>query len=204
MNDIYVFGYLGSGVNHLRWLILLSDSFTFGECKLLEQKLNFINSEVYNKNRTYQTWIDIERQNKKILRNQKVHVNHNVWTEEEYNSILDEKSIFLDSDPSRCLKHYFMLSSNLNGFINKHFLWSVHLNRVIIKNSLPEMLVINPNFLDHRDLLLSTIRTIEEYLDISINYDAANHVHNLWYDLKNKAESDFLNDVSVLYKERIK
>ena len=71
-----------------------------------------------------------------------------------------------------------MLSSNLNGFINKHFLWSVHLNRVIIKNSLPEMLVINPNFLDHRDLLLSTIRTIEEYLDISINYDAANHVHN--------------------------
>ena len=204
MSDVYVFGYLGSGVNHLRWLILLSDAFSFGKCNSLDDKIYYIEKKVYNDKRTYQTWIDVERQHKKVLRSQNVHVNHNVWSEEEYFKIRKEKSIFLDSDPERCLKHYFMLSSNLNGFINKHFLWSVHLNREKIISSLKEMLIVNPTFLDFRELSLSTVIDLEEYLTEKINYDAANYVHGLWYDLKTKAEADFLNDVSVLYKERLK
>lgn len=205
MNKFFVFGYLGSGINHLKWLILLSDSLKFNSSctRNLNDKVHLIETDIYSVERTYYTWLDIEKKFKKLTRDCDVSVEHNVWEEKQYFEIIDRKSIFLDRLPADCLKHYFAIQNNLNAVSTKHFLWSVHLNSQTIKKCLPTLLVLDGSFLENKVLSKDIINSIEKHLDIKINYEAANYVHGLWYDRSKKAESDFLNDVSVLYKERI-
>lgn len=200
--DIFVFGYLGSAVNHLRWLVLMADSFSFMGNYTANQKLDFIENKVYFSNRNYKNWIRVEREYKNSLRDSIVKFDHNVWTSDKYKKIFNNKSIFMDTDPLQCLRYYFVLETQLNGISNKDFLHSVHLNRITIKKELKNLLVIDGNFLNRRKLCESVTKNIEDFLEVSIPYVQTSKVHELWYDLKTKAESEFLHDVRTIFKER--
>ena len=202
LDMIFIFGYLGSGVNHLRWLVLMADCFSFANRITADDKLNFIETAVYPDSRTYKNWIKIEKRNKRLLRPNNVKFDHNVWKPEQYKKILNNKSIFLDTEPIECLRHYFMFMNNLNGIKNKDFLHSVHLNRRVITEELKNLLVLNSSFLFERQLSKNVIKGIEDFLEVSIPYLQASKVHELWYDLKTKAESEFIHDVRTIYKER--
>ena len=90
--DVQIFGYLGSGINHLRWLLLLSNSYSINNTKDLKSKVQYIVDEVYN-NRTFETWISIEGGfRKKLLNNHDINLLHNDL--DDYSSYLNTKSIF--------------------------------------------------------------------------------------------------------------
>jgi hypothetical protein len=196
--DVQIFGYLGSGINHLRWLLLLSNSYSINNTKDLKSKVQYIVDEVYN-NRTFETWISIEGGfRKKLLNNHDINLLHNDL--DDYSSYLNTKSIFLDRQPIECLKHYFKFNSNLNGIIKHHFLSSVDINSKKIKKQLPNGLVLSADFLTKEILEDSIISTIEQYLNITIPIKAAKLIHKLWFIKNKQAEEDFLILIKELYE----
>ena len=47
-NNVYLFGYLGSGINHLRWLVLLAEEYKIPG---LDDKLSGIANTAYGRNK---------------------------------------------------------------------------------------------------------------------------------------------------------
>ena len=55
-NNVYLFGYLGSGINHLRWLVLLAEEYKIPG---LDDKLSGIANTAYGRNKWLNTWISL-------------------------------------------------------------------------------------------------------------------------------------------------
>jgi hypothetical protein len=202
-NKVYTFGYLGSGVNHLRLLILLSDSYIIHEHALItiKDKMHFIVDKIYNNDRNCQKWLLVEGKLRADLVDHEVSFLHNDL--DDYSNFINNKVIFLDRKPIDCLKHYYKFNSNLNKVYRHHFLYSVEINSNNIKTQLPNCLVLPAYFLDNEILEESIIISIENYLNINISREAAKVVHKLWFIKNKQAEEEFLSTVKDLYDKKI-
>ena len=207
-NDVYLFGYLGSGINHLRWLVLLAKEY---EIPGLDDKLSGIANTAYGRNKWLNTWITLETKWRKILDNHKVQLLHNddvllhndennVVRTAHYDDYVDKKTIFLDRTPEACLKHYFKLNSNLNGISFDDFLKSVAVNRTKILNKLPSILRLDAKFLDTEHLDKKVIDTINNHLNINIPFNDAAILHRMWYHKNLQAEKKFLSLTKDFYE----
>jgi hypothetical protein len=197
-NTVHLFGYIGSGINHLRWLILLSDSYEILGNINITDKVKFIKESVYNKDKNFQTWIRLEWRLRDALKNNIVQFDHN--TRSDYLNLVNDKVIFLDREPIACLRHYFKLNSKLEGVISRHFIASALENSIFLKQQLPKCLVLAANFLDKEELDITTLSTIENYLNIKIPYEEASIIHRIWYIRNKQAEKQFLKTVNWLYE----
>lgn len=208
MNSVYLFGYLGSGINHLRWLVLLADEYVIPG---LDNKLSGIANTAYGRRKELNTWLTKEAIWRKKLDDHEVQMLHNddillhndknnVERSATYDDYLDKKTIFLDRSPEACLKHYFKLNSNLNGISFDDFLKSVTLNKEKILNKLPSILHLDAQFLDNEHLDKKVIDLINNHLDINIPFNDATTLHRLWYHKNLKAEKKFLSVTKDLYE----
>lgn len=194
---VYLFGYSGSGLNHLRNLVLLSDSFDFLNIDNPQDRCDYITQKVYD--RTFQTWYRAERSHRDSLHQNPVQADHNVWDIDDYKKVRPFKNIFLDASPLWCIRHFFKLNAHLEGVTSNHFLHSVVENSKIIKQELPEALILNHTFLCEKKLSLDFINSVEEFLNIKIPFSQASQVHESWYNMNMKAEKDFLQSVATIY-----
>lgn len=202
-NDVYLFGYLGSGINHLRWLVLLAEEYVIPG---LDNKLSGIANTAYGRFKGLNTWITLEHKWRKTLADHEVQMLHNddvllhSAKQAKYDDYIDKKTIFLDRSPDACLKHYFKLNSNLNGVSFEDFLKSVSLNRKKILNKLPSILQLDAKFLDAEHLDVKVIDKINNHLNINIPFKDAATLHRLWYHKNLKAEKEFLSVTKDLYE----
>ena len=199
-NNVYLFGYLGSGINHLRWLVLLAEEYKIPG---LDDKLSGIANTAYGRNKWLNTWISLETKWRKILDNHEVQILHNddvllhndknnVERTANYDDYVDKKTIFLDRTPEACLKHYFKLNSNLNGISFDDFLKSVAINKTKILDRLPSILRLDAEFLDTEHLDKTVIDKINNHLNINIPFNDATILHRMWYHKNLQAEKKFL------------
>ena len=200
-NNVYLFGYLGSGINHLRWLVLLAEEYKIPG---LDDKLSGIANTAYGRNKWLNTWISLETKWRKILDNHEVQILHNddvllhndknnVERTANYDDYVDKKTIFLDRTPEACLKHYFKLNSNLNGISFDDFLKSVAINKTKILDRLPSILRLDAEFLDTEHLDKTVIDKINNHLNINIPFNDATILHRMWYHKNLQAEKKFLS-----------
>ena len=207
-NDVYLFGYLGSGINHLRWLVLLAEEY---EIPGLEDKLSGIANTAYGRNKWLNTWITLETKWRRVLENHKVQLLHNddvllhkyknkVQLTGTYDDYVDKKTIFLDRTPEACLKHYFKLNSNLNGISFNDFLKSVAVNRTKILDHLPSIMRLDAEFLDTEHLDIKVIDKINNHLNINIPFNDAAILHRMWYHKNLQAEKKFLSLTKDFYE----
>ena len=207
-NNVYLFGYLGSGINHLRWLVLLAEEYKIPG---LDNKLSGIANTAYGRNKWLNTWITLETKWRRVLENHKVQLLHNddvllhkyknkVQLTGTYDDYVDKKTIFLDRTPEACLKHYFKLNSNLNGISFDDFLKSVAVNRTKILNKLPSILRLDAKFLDTEHLDKKVIDTINNHLNINIPFNDAAILHRMWYHKNLQAEKKFLSLTKDFYE----
>ena len=207
-NNVYLFGYLGSGINHLRWLVLLAEEYKIPG---LDDKLLGIANTAYGRNKWLNTWISLETKWRKILDNHEVQILHNddvllhndknnVERTANYDDYVDKKTIFLDRTPEACLKHYFKLNSNLNGISFDDFLKSVAINKTKILDRLPSILRLDAEFLDTEHLDKTVIDKINNHLNINIPFNDATILHRMWYHKNLQAEKKFLSLTKDFYE----
>ena len=207
-NNVYLFGYLGSGINHLRWLVLLAEEYKIPG---LDNKLSGIANTAYGRNKWLNTWITLETKWRRVLENHKVQLLHNddvllhkyknkVQLTGTYDDYVDKKTIFLDRTPEACLKHYFKLHSNLNGISFEDFLKSVSLNRTKILKHLPSIMRLDAEFLDTEHLDKKFIDKINNHLNINIPFNDAAILHRMWYHKNLQAEKKFLSFTKDFYE----
>lgn len=187
-------------MNHLKWLLMLSDSFDINGSFSVSEKVDFISEFVYNDNRNFETWIGIEAKVNKKFDNHKLQWDHNLWHKNDYQRISKAKSVFLDTKPKWCIKHLFPLKSYLEGISPSSFVHDCHIHSKYIKTHLPNCFVVDPSFLDEQILPVGYFNKLEQYLDIQIPYNEAKLVHKLWYNCRIRAREDFLKTVSILYE----
>ena len=207
-NNVYLFGYLGSGINHLRWLVLLAEEYKIPG---LDDKLSGIANTAYGRNKWLNTWISLETKWRKILDNHEVQILHNddvllhndknnVERTANYDDYVDKKTIFLDRTPEACLKHYFKLNSNLNGISFDDFLKSVAINKTKILDRLPSILRLDAEFLDTEHLDKTVIDKINNHLNINIPFNDATILHRMWYHKNLQDEKKFLSLTKDFYE----
>ena len=207
-NNVYLFGYLGSGINHLRWLVLLAEEYKIPG---LDDKLSGIANTAYGRNKWLNTWISLETKWRKILDNHEVQILHNddvllhndknnVERTANYDDYVDKKTIFLDRTPEACLKHYFKLNSNLNGISFDDFLKSVAINKTKILDRIPSILRLDAEFLDTEHLDKTVIDKINNHLNINIPFNDATILHRMWYHKNLQAEKKFLSLTKDFYE----
>lgn len=184
--------------NHLRWLLLLSDKFTWAES--LESKVEFIMTAPYSKTRSWTNWLDLEQMYRDDF-DQYIDVHH-------YLKSLSkkwDKTIHLIRDPQLCLSFLLTHSRSLNGGSVENFLDDVATANFFSRK------IASKEFYKDRALVLDAERLNCELLDkefynqcinffsISDEYDTACYIHKCWYQLRTKAENDFIKFIKEFY-----
>lgn len=191
----------GGGMNHLRWLLLLSVEYNSILPKQVHKKLDFIKTNVYNNHRTCFNWFEYEF----LFR---AELDNTIWVE---HAILDvpkhvkqSKVLVINIDPYDSLHMYAKINPTLNTNSSKErFLFEIEkYNSINLENSIAE----NTLYINFKDMYKPILdknfyANVCEFLSISNEYETAKEVHSLWYHLHIKAEDtvrDFLKIMKPL------
>ena len=223
MTEYAVNAPIGAAGNHVRWLMLLDPKFStslttvdneiresmppFIDLKSLDNhiicpfndiknKFKFIENYVYFNKRSWNNWLTVEWRYRKNL-------NLCIQFDHDYKNILPlpTKTVALIVDPAVAYKHYLKFNSNLN-FFSKDLFYRIidnnnyHVNR--LKSEL-DILVIDSNLLFTSKLNLDIYHSIIKFFNFSDQYELAQKVHTLWFDLHKKSEIELLNEFQKLY-----
>ena len=163
----------------------------------IDKKLEFIKNWVYSPDRTWHNWLVFEWEFRTQLNDCVFfdHLPHLIDTSKY-------KTIVMTIDPILAYKSYVKFNSNLNNHLkhtfidetaklNNELLDAANTNNNIL--NLDSSLLFN-NVLD-RDLYMSAI----EYFGLDDNYEHANELHKIWFNLHKKSEQELIQDLQVLY-----
>lgn len=209
-NDLLFYGYAGSGINHLRWLCFLANSFYVDEIKSKEDKIKFILEKVYHRENKLKDWINLEFEFRDDFdRKLGMYIRHNnhalIGKKPEYPSyVFSNKVIFLHTPPDICFKRYVKLSYNKFGHSHESFLGSCDFNNKDFLKRVKNCLVVDGKNFYNRILDKKIINDLNSYLQIDIPYDEAAFIHRVWYDLDMTVSRQFVKLIIDLYKDDLK
>ena len=186
-----VIGYMGSGGNHLRWLLLLDPSFVLPR-GTSQNNYDFIIQDVYSFGRTWQNWLNYEWR----------------WRLEVEDLIAfshgrviqsDIKYCALKTDPDAAFKHYLKFNTNLNTTLIDTFKRkTMEYNDTIVAQSvLDNVLIIDSEGLFQPQLDTELYNQVVEWFELDNLYDQASEIHTKWYNLIKRAEQDIITDLQI-------
>lgn len=183
-SEYVISGPIGAYMNHLRWLMLVSNDVTLAD---------YILNNVYPKSRTAFNWLSYEwryRLDPKV--NSLIAVQH--WP----TTIIEDmpnikKIVFIEALPEHCLKHYLKINPWLNGYDVSQFRDLItdtinHQYQIKKENSHIDILTIEADLLDNPVLNIELYNTVASFFGIDANYEVAAKVHEQWYSLNKNAE----------------
>lgn len=185
---------VGGYMNHLRWLLLLSGTYTKPWGKAQNNvKFNFIKSQIYSEDRSCFNWLDFEwKFRTKSNLQDMIFVSHDL---DKINIINQPKKVVaLYLEPSNALFHYLKMNPALNGMSEELFLDSItnHKNKLSEINA-EEILHVQIDKLYNETLDKEIYDNIVNFLNIDNEYEVANDVHKLWYNINKQGEVDMKN-----------
>lgn len=188
MTDFAVCSPTGGYGNHLRWLLLLSDKFDILGIHSKQDKIKFIEQYVYPKTRTCFNWLKFEWDYREKIDNN-IKFSH-AMVDLDLNDI--SKIVLLTIIPINALKAYLKINPKMNGHTTTSFCNSTH---YINKNNLKyrkETLVVEAEKLFIPTLDKTLYKRLIDYFDLENDYEEANNIHTLWYNLHKQGERDVL------------
>ena len=182
--EYVISGPIGAYMNHIRWLMLVSN-----DVSLCEHILN----KVYPNHRTAFSWLGYEWRFRLASEyNALFAVYH--WPPDIVKDKPNlKKLLFINSTPENCLKHYLKINPTLNGCDALQFCSDIthtinHQNQIKKDYSHIDILTIDAEILDNPVLNIDLYNTITSFFDIDANYEVAARIHEQWYSLNKKAE----------------
>ena len=207
MTPTHKYGHLhfpmGSGGNHVRWLLFLDTKFTTDLCdNTLDSKLEFIKTRVYPlpgtngsaNGRTWNNWLDFEWTWRKNL-DQLLLVTHNDYMETEHN----QKELFLDVlDPYPMITHYNHInlgsSSTSDKLLKRFRRWQKEVKQIRTSTvDMPNKKVIYVDGLHEKILSKSLYQELIEFYQLDNNYDHACNIQERYYQCRLNSQKGFYN-----------
>lgn len=174
----------------------INHDMTFFYFRNTEEKLNFINTQVYPDSRTWQNWLNVEWKYRKSLDNL-VPVTHIPMR-----TVSTQKSISLIMPPELALKTYIKFNTNLNNISMDEFIFQTKwFNTQILKLDPKTNLVLSSETLFSPVLDRDFYSKIVKWADLDGDYEFANYIHTRWYNLQRRAEQEIVKFLSDLYNE---
>lgn len=185
----------GGAGNHIRWLMTIDETIThsFGN-------IEFIKTNVYNNERSWNNWITIEFLYRKQL-DDTIRILHHIIQPKKHDEHLDllhdTKILFLKINKVElAVNHYFHINLGMNGLkpirltesIND---WNGTLDKIIQQNDNPNWLVLDSDCIYNKQLDYDFYKTIVDFYGLSDNYADAVQIHELYYQAKIKSARDF-------------
>jgi len=216
---------IGGFGNHIRWLMLLDDRYQL-DIKLAdpqseglvnnrkhlenyksydfvsaESKLEFIKIHVYPNNRTWHNWLVFEWKYREQLQ-EILPIDHS-YDFKQHGPL--EKELYLTITPDLAVNCYLKFNSNLNNtspeLMKKLIANFNHLVRRYCLKFSKNSLSLNVDILFNETLDQELYQQIINFFGLNYNYDLANQVHKLWYNLHRKAEKEIILDLQKIYLE---
>jgi hypothetical protein len=200
---------VGGFANHYRWLLLLSEK--YNNLALLnansfmrinkafpwkvEDKVKFIQDNIYCKERNHRNWINYEWKYRKQL-DHVIPVSHNIYSASytiapKHSPSKPHKILVSLLDPEDCLKHYVKFNPTLNSFSPSEFLkrcanditdaeeYLLHLR------SEEQMLIVQGKELYKPTLDRNLYKSMIDFFELEDLYEYANQIHMMWYRIHN-------------------
>ena len=158
----------------------------------IDKKLNFIENNIYFKDRTYYNWLAIEYRYREILQ-KLIYFDH-----KNNSSLTNNKTVGLIASPKLALRGYLKFNSSLIQQSPEDFFKSIERANLRI-SQIPNSLFCSADLLFSEKLDIELYNGIVNWLGLDNLYQEASYVHKLWYNLHKKAEKDFLHTVSECY-----
>ena len=188
-----IYAPVGGFGNHLRWLLLLNKNYKIEldgqKLFTIEDKIKFITTIVYSNNRTYNNWLDYEF----TWRNKLDHLLK--FTHDMTDFFDDLKSVALIVEPILALRCYEKFNPGLNGLSTENFLKQTHKQNLMCQfasQSLDAVICVDATKLFQATLDKEIYNRVLEFFNLESNFDEANTIHQIWYNLHIKAEKEWL------------
>jgi hypothetical protein len=204
---------IGGFGNHTRWMLTLDTKIqaTINDWRInkswnyytIDDKLNVIMNNVYGPNRSWHNWLNTEWAYRNAL-NEILPYVHNIPPVQRLNDrkILHSNAIMCTVSPELALRCYLKVNSSLNNVTIPSFI-EAHKkdNRAIVEYAkLNNRLLLNADILYTEVLDRDFYASMIDYLGFDDNYESAAVIHARWYQLHQKAEQEFVDYVTNLYR----
>jgi hypothetical protein len=201
MAKINIVAPVGGYGNHARWLMALDPGFTlrFDDRVLTttEQKVEFIEQNIYFAGRTWHNWLEIEWRYREAM-NAVIRFAHS-----HVEVLGTAPTVVLTTDPELAYRSYLKFNSNLNTRSRERFLRDVasdnHSN-IQFAESVDHASVLHSDVLFQPTLHQMFYRDLISFFGLQDQYQQANHIHQLWYRCHRQAEQEFVHDIAQVYK----
>jgi hypothetical protein len=196
---IFPMGFAG---NHLRWLIFMHDGFPnpFGS-QQRQDKLDFVASEIYGPERTWSSWLLIERKFRSQL-DPFLEIKHDCY---DWESFPDRKELYLSADDyEKVFQHYYHVNLGLNNQTPDVLLAQnlAYVNEFeFIKKRIsefPHKKIIKCDVLFEPVLPADFYQELVDFYDLVPDYDAVNQVQKLYWNARQKSLKDFYDHFTSL------
>jgi hypothetical protein len=215
---------IGGFGNHVRWLMLLDDRYQF-DIKLvdpqsegvveqrghvgnyksynfvsMDSKLEFIKTQVYPGHRTWHNWLLFEwKYRDQIQEILKIDHAYN------FNRGPLDKELYLTITPELAVNCYLKFNTSLNntssGLMKKSIAKFNQIVRGYCLKFSENSLSLKVDALYNETLDQELYQQMINFFGLDYNYDQANQVHKLWYNLHKKAEREIIIDLQKIYLE---
>lgn len=163
----------------------------------IQDKMQFIKNYIYHQHRTWSNWLKIEWAYRKDL-DLILKTDHNY----EKDLFVNLKTLVLTIDPDMALKHLLKFNSHLN-FTNpldfKEKLIQMMKNNSCVTGDVKFM---SATILYQPQLNYKFYQELINWFELSDYYDYANEIHQIWFQLNQKATNDFVNYVNNIYSDK--
>lgn len=190
----------GAFGNHLRWLLMLDSRFSFPNGA--NDKLEFIDQNVYPADRTWHNWLRYEWQYRRQL-DQCIYLDHAnergvEFLQQGVPTLLCSVSALLGI---RC---YIKWHSDANLDMMYHNYsndWSPKAFKKLITDNQAESWakLTTVDALFSPELDKNFYQSIITFFDLEDHYESAQHVHSRWYDRQIKSEQEMLGDLNNIF-----
>jgi hypothetical protein len=204
---------IGGFGNHIRWMLTLDTKIqatvtdwrinkSWNYCTI-DDKLNFILDNIYRNSRSWYNWINIEWEYRDAL-NEILPYVHTIPPDcrLQDRKILRSNAVMCTVSPELALRCYLKFNSSLNNitipiFIEAHEKDNLNIIEYAKQNN---RLLLNADILYTEVLDREFYASMTNYLGFDNNYESAAAIHARWYQLHQKAEQEFVDYVTNLYR----
>lgn len=187
---------IGGFVNHIRWLLLLSEKYnnwTNLSIRVkpvfpfkLSKKVEYIENYIYPKERTAYNWLTFEWTYRTPLRDS-IPVGHNMFFIENKCIKPDQenKTVVIDCPSDISLYHYHKINPGLTGYNKKDYLEFIdtenHINLTYKTFPKHQTFHIKAKDVYTEVLNIDAYQSIIDFFGVENNYEHANYLHQIWY-----------------------
>jgi hypothetical protein len=215
---------IGGFGNHVRWLSLLDnryqcvikasnfqhpseqwkinpiESYKFYDFVSMDTKLEFIKTWVYPDRRTWHNWLIFEWKYREQL-NEILPVTH----EYKFNRPggPQRKELYLRVTPDLAYRCFLKFNTSLNNTSPAWMKSAIsEFNQVTERYCLEfnkDTLYLDVDSLYNEQLDRELYQQLINFFELDDNYEVANQVHKVWYNLHRKAEKEIITDLQKIY-----